>query len=149
MQIAKIDESPNRGLLSKIFSASAVGGPYPPDSKVCYEFVGCFNNSYPFDNAAYFLPIDPSIAQTEFFLYTQKNPKNPEMLSYKNELSESTNYDPRYPLKIFIHGFTDTGLKRWTNYTRNAILEQVSLDAFLKRESVLTLNFFKQIQLSL
>lgn len=28
-------------------------GPWPPDSTVCYDFVGCFSNSPPFNNTGF------------------------------------------------------------------------------------------------
>lgn len=49
---------------------------------VCYDYVGCFNNLPPFDNAHLNLPQSPNQIDTQFLLFTRRNPQNPDYLNY-------------------------------------------------------------------
>jgi hypothetical protein len=76
---------------------------------VCYDNVGCFENTPPFNNAAFYLPISPAESKTDFQLYTIGI--GPDRLSYTNESSiRFSKYNKNYPLKIVIHGFQNSGL---------------------------------------
>ena len=91
---------------------------------VCYDDVGCFDNTPPFNNAAFYLPISPAESKTDFQLYTSAI--GPDRLSYVNENSiRFSKYNKNYPLKIVIHGFQNSGLTPWVIQIVNNLLEAV------------------------
>jgi hypothetical protein len=91
---------------------------------VCYDNVGCFENTPPFNNAAFYLPISPAESKTDFQLYTIGI--GPDRLSYTNESSiKFSKYNKNYPLKIVIHGFQNSGLSPWVIQIVNNLLVAV------------------------
>ena len=73
-----------------------------------------------------YLPIAPEDLKTDFQLYTNLIPNDTDTLSYLDEESvRSSRYDKRYPLKILIHGFQNTGKDKWIIQIANKITENV------------------------
>lgn len=98
--------------------------PYPPNTQICFEDVGCFSNSYPWNNAADFLPVPPDVIKTEFLLFNKKNNNQEEGLSYTNlSIINGSSFDVSLPLKILVHGFTNNRSTPWLNKLKETILE--------------------------
>lgn len=73
----------------------------------CIEDLGCFYTGPPF-----FHPIDRPISLTptsnlkvHFLLYTPNNPQEPEDLDTTPKSIKESSFNPKYPLKVLIHGF--------------------------------------------
>lgn len=93
---------------------------------MCYKYVGCFNNLPPFDNAAYDLPRSPEEIGTEFLLFTQRNPSNPDRLDYVSQSSVvSSHFQSSIQTKIIIHGFANTVKTTWLYNMKDAFLTKV------------------------
>lgn len=76
------------------------------DSKVCYQSVGCFSKSNPFNNSLGELPDSPHEIKIRTFLWTKDNPTISHELNYLDltSISDST-FNAARPTKILIHGF--------------------------------------------
>ncbi|XP_045160658.2 inactive pancreatic lipase-related protein 1-like [Mercenaria mercenaria] len=75
-------------------------------SKVCYDGVGCFHGSHPFDNSLGELPDSPDEVQVRTYLWTQQNPVEAQEINYQDiESIEDSNFDATRPTKVLIHGF--------------------------------------------
>lgn len=106
-------------------TTSTTENPYE-NKTVCYKYVGCFNNLPPFDNAAYDLPRSPEEIGTEFLLFTQRNPSNPDRLDYVSQSSVvSSHFQSSIQTKIIIHGFANTVKTTWLYNMKDAFLTKV------------------------
>jgi hypothetical protein len=98
-------------------------GAYKPNSQVCYDYVGCFSNSEPFNNAALYLPIAPEVLNTKFFLYTGLNENVSEELNYRSEDTiRLSKFNRNNTVKIIIHGFNNNASLPWIMNMAKAIL---------------------------
>lgn len=59
---------------------------------------------------------------TAFYLWTQDNPINEDVLSLDVESITMSNFRTTKPTKILVHGFTDNGKCRWVKLTRDSFL---------------------------
>ncbi len=88
--------------------------------------LGCFSNSYPFNNSGNFLPVSPELIGTEFLLYTKNNLNDEDSLKYDDENTlRVSHFDSSLPLKILIHGFTHKKNTPWIVGLKNEILKKV------------------------
>ena len=95
---------------------------------VCFDFVGCFNNLPPFDNAQQVLPLSPQAIGTTFLLYTHDRLTEPVIIDHVNErLLVGSNYDPKLSTKFIIHGFTNTIRTKWLYTLKDALLRKVDI----------------------
>lgn len=93
---------------------------------VCYDYVGCFNNLPPFDNAHLNLPQSPNQIDTQFLLFTRRNPHNPDYLNYIFPTSIIySNYQKTSATKIIIHGFSNSMITPWIHAMKDAFLKKV------------------------
>lgn len=93
---------------------------------VCYDYVGCFNNLPPFDNAHLNLPQSPNQIDTQFLLFTRRNPHNPDYLNYIFPTSIIySNYQKTSATKIIIHGFSNSMITPWIYAMKDAFLKKV------------------------
>ncbi|CAF0766349.1 unnamed protein product [Brachionus calyciflorus] len=106
-------------------------GPYPADTNLCFPEVGCFSNSYPFNNTGNYLPIHPDELGTEFFLFTRQNQNEAQSLSYTNLDISQTNFNKLLPLKIIIHGFSNDRSTQWLYTIKNEILKQEAVNVII------------------
>jgi hypothetical protein len=118
--------------IGDITTPRPVYGPYKPNTTICFDdLIGCFSNNPPFTNALYYLPIEPEVLNTEFKLYTLARLDEPDDVTYTNKYTLlSSNYDPRYPLKFIIHGFTNSAKKDrdpWVFEMVEAIVQKVRI----------------------
>ncbi|XP_041358259.1 pancreatic lipase-related protein 2-like [Gigantopelta aegis] len=83
---------------------------------VCYDYIGCFDNFPPFDNANLDLPKSPEYIGTRFLLFTRLNRNNSDfqLLNYTIEDSvSSSHFNPKVPTKFILHGFSQNGTTSW------------------------------------
>ena len=67
--------------------------------------------------------MSPDLIKTEFLLFTNKNPKNGEFISYKDINSiKSSSYDRNLPLKILCHGFYNDLNTTWLYTLKDSLL---------------------------
>ncbi|XP_071120830.1 pancreatic lipase-related protein 2-like [Mytilus edulis] len=95
-------------------------------SAQCYGDLGCFTNTYPYNNTGDALPLNPRFIRTRFLLYTSINDRFPRIISRaaSDQLSRSR-YNSNLPTKIIIHGFEQYGMVSWTRQmTRQFILKE-------------------------
>lgn len=93
---------------------------------VCYDYVGCFNNLPPFDNAHLNLPQSPNQIDTQFLLFTRRNPQNPDYLNYIFPTSIIySHYQKTSATKIIIHGFSNSMITPWIHAMKDAFLKKV------------------------
>ncbi|KAL8590214.1 hypothetical protein ACOMHN_010409 [Nucella lapillus] len=74
-----------------------------PNSTVCYDYVGCFSNTAPFNNTNFELPQTPAHVNTTFMLYTRRSSEEMdfEVLPYKNDTPlPSSNFDPSHMTRV-------------------------------------------------
>ncbi|XP_077987390.1 pancreatic lipase-related protein 2-like [Glandiceps talaboti] len=90
--------------------------------EVCYGDLGCFNNDPPYDNSP-FLPQDPADVATGFWLYTEHNMVNYQVIDRNDPASlENSNFDKNKDTKFLIHGWTSSGTTGWVNTMRDEFL---------------------------
>ena len=95
-------------------------------SKVCYDVIGCFDNSAPFNNSWHELPDSPDKVGVTLTLYTRSSPLRGEPLNYKQPKSVvGTHFDPRADTKVIIHGYLDDGTAPWVLNMTRALLQVV------------------------
>ncbi|GFN73656.1 pancreatic lipase-related protein 2 [Plakobranchus ocellatus] len=110
--------------------------PNVPIRSVCYAHVGCFNDSYPFNNAHGKLPLKPEYIQTEFRLFTPENSKEPILLDYGAlDFVTGSTFNPARPTKFVIHGFFNSA-NLWVAGMKDALLTKDNLN-------VVTINWEK------
>ena len=67
--------------------------------------------------------MSPELIKTEFLLFTNKNPKNGEFISYKDiNTVQTSSFDPSLPLKILCHGFYNDLNTTWLYTLKDALL---------------------------
>lgn len=91
---------------------------------MCYDTVGCFNNSDPFTNAWNELPDSPDKIGVTFTLFTRDGPTQGHALDYKKSRPmEDTTFDPEADIKMIIHGYVNDGTEDWNkNLTKHLLL---------------------------
>lgn len=70
------------------------------------------------------LPESPNKINPKFFLYTRKNPKEAQRLSWSVPAdNKGTNLDPKHQTKFIIHGFLDNQLfGKWMQTLKDEFL---------------------------
>lgn len=89
---------------------------------VCFDGIGCFNNSL-YCHRFGFPPNHPDVIDTKFYLYTQWNRLEPDLLN-TDDLNTFLQFSPRKETKIIIHGFMESHDMDHIANLKNAILEQ-------------------------
>jgi len=86
--------------------------------------VGCFNNTVPYNNTANYLPDSPAEIGTEFILFTRANSNQRQYISYKDTKTiKQSSFNRNLPLKILIHGFSNTIEKPWLHEMKDELLK--------------------------
>lgn len=102
------------------------------DSSICYEYIGCFTNSYPYNNTGNILPASPDEIQTKFALFTTTSKNNREFLSYKDTSTiRKSKYNRDLPLKIITHGFASTVDQVWMDEMKDTLFEIESVNVLI------------------
>ena len=64
--------------------------------------------------------------KTEFLLYTRKNYEEEQFFNYNDfDSIKNSNFDPKLPLKLIIHGFGNDRSTPWIHEIKRAILNLV------------------------
>ncbi|PIK52390.1 putative pancreatic lipase-related protein 2 isoform X2 [Apostichopus japonicus] len=74
--------------------------------EVCFDGLGCFNNSL-YCHRFGFPPDHPDAINTRFYLYTRSNPDQPDQLD-SNDRKTFGRFDPVRETKIIFHGYMDS-----------------------------------------
>ncbi|GBM18642.1 Pancreatic lipase-related protein 2 [Araneus ventricosus] len=100
-------------------------------NSVCYDELGCFDKKGTFKHLKQ-LPEPPETVNTQFLLYTKKNPTVPQFLDYKKpETIINSNIDPKMPLKVLTHGFGGTNNMTWLWELKNALVEMEGVNVII------------------
>lgn len=102
----------------------------------CYDEIGCldltcdwFHYKY---RLLYHFPSDRDVINTTFFLYTDKNPCDGQILEANDYNSISNGYFNPYRLTTFIiHGFIDSSQTKWVKQMRDELLKRESQNVVL------------------
>lgn len=113
-------------------TAKPVYGAWPPNTTICYDELGCFENSAPFNNTGNYLPIHPDLIGTEFLLFSRANPTEYQTLTYKDLTSiQDSKYNRNLPLKFIIHGFSNNRETLWIKKLKDAILKKDNVNVIV------------------
>ncbi|XP_046985255.1 pancreatic triacylglycerol lipase-like isoform X1 [Schistocerca americana] len=94
----------------------------------CYDELGCLNVTREWYHLIYrpfnVFPLPRSVIGTRFILYTRKNPTEGQVLRVQNDYTiRKSNFDPKKPTKMIIHGFIDTPLSNWVKEMRRELIK--------------------------
>ncbi|OXU30542.1 hypothetical protein TSAR_002870 [Trichomalopsis sarcophagae] len=92
-------------------------------SRVCYEDVGCFEDTGPFSYLE-MLPSPPKDVGTRFFVYGSRKARSIPMEVPAESISEKANnaIDPDLPTKVLVHGFGSSCDHVWVYEMRSALM---------------------------
>ncbi|KAM5132707.1 pancreatic triacylglycerol lipase-like [Mantella aurantiaca] len=97
-------------------------------NEVCYPRLGCFRDDPPFGETPQrpisHLPWSPEKINTRFLLYTRDNPNSYREISAVTSKSiKESNFRKSQKTRFIIHGFVDSGEKRWLTNMAQAMLQ--------------------------
>ncbi|XP_056385717.1 pancreatic triacylglycerol lipase-like isoform X2 [Hyla sarda] len=103
--------------------------------KKCYEDLGCFTNDYPYwslTRPVSIFPQSPKSINTQFFLFTQQNTDQYQVVSAKNLSSiEQSNFDGSRNSVFIVHGYTESGSDPWPMEMSQAIVRRENVNCFI------------------
>ncbi|KAL3869917.1 hypothetical protein ACJMK2_042539 [Sinanodonta woodiana] len=92
--------------------------------RVCYEEIGCFENTSPFNNALSFLPRSPSEIDVMYHLFTRNNRDSHQTLTTNTNTIRSSNFNGDKATKFIIHGYLGNAANPWVTNMKDAILQR-------------------------
>ncbi|CAL1543544.1 unnamed protein product [Lymnaea stagnalis] len=94
------------------------------ETEVCYDVVGCFNNSAPFNNTNGVLPKSPEELDARIWLFTRDNKATADVLNYTDpDTVKNSHFDPSRHTKVIVHGFSSSFEKTpWIFRMKNKFL---------------------------
>ncbi|PAA86349.1 hypothetical protein BOX15_Mlig003920g3 [Macrostomum lignano] len=106
--------------------ANSIGKRFVPQ-KVCYDGLGCFSTGGNFydlwNRPIQLLPQSPDHLRPTYALFTLRNPMLPQILRYGDKaIIEKSNFNPKLPTKMVIHGFVDDINVPWVGEMKKALL---------------------------
>ncbi|XP_014479688.1 PREDICTED: uncharacterized protein LOC106746986 [Dinoponera quadriceps] len=92
-------------------------------SKVCYEDVGCFEDTGPFSYLE-MLPSPPKDVGTRFLVYGSRKARSIPMEVPADDINDGANraIDPDLPTKVIVHGFGSNCNHLWVYDMRSALM---------------------------
>ncbi|XP_043267550.1 uncharacterized protein [Venturia canescens] len=92
-------------------------------SRVCYEEVGCFEDTGPFSYLE-MLPSPPKDVGTRFFMYGSRKARSVPMEVPADDINDKVNnaIDPDLPTKVIVHGFGSGCEHVWVYEMRSALM---------------------------
>ncbi|XP_056388248.1 pancreatic lipase-related protein 2-like [Hyla sarda] len=100
----------------------------------CYENLGCFSNDYPYKSVTRpvsIFPQSPESINTQFFLFTQQNTDQYQVVSAKNLSSiEQSNFDGSRNSVFIVHGYSDSGSEPWPMEMSQTIVRRENVNCF-------------------
>ncbi|UJR17675.1 hypothetical protein I4U23_004572 [Adineta vaga] len=109
------DQMASHTTVTSATTITRAASPAVPPS-VCYIDFGCFSPRPGFK----LLPQSPQKINTQFFLFTRKQPTRAQVISSSNLGS----FDQKKPTKFIIHGFTDQASNAWVINMTKELLKQ-------------------------
>ncbi|KAK7491933.1 hypothetical protein BaRGS_00016779, partial [Batillaria attramentaria] len=92
--------------------------------QVCYDLVGCFNNSSPFTNDDGKLPEAPTSVKTKFRLYKRGNSTYQLLTYFQNDTSVTNSaFNSNLMTRVIVHGYQNTGDQDWVMAMKDAFLK--------------------------
>ncbi|KAL4237014.1 hypothetical protein ACF0H5_005398 [Mactra antiquata] len=114
---------------------STTKAPVKNTHRVCYEHVGCFYNTPPFDNAHHLLPKSPKSVGTKFSLYTRDGPHTNSthiFIDYvNNKTISASNFSADKPTKFVVHGFANSIETDWPYVMKDELLKREDCNVLL------------------
>ncbi|XP_023226343.1 pancreatic lipase-related protein 2-like [Centruroides sculpturatus] len=116
----------------------------------CMKNLGCFGNGPPFfhpiNRPISFLPKNRELIPTIFSLYTPLNRDHREILKADHqETIEKSNYNPRWPTKMIVHGFMDNSFfTSWMQRMKDEFLSNGDFNVILVDWPLGSFLFFRQ-----
>ena len=115
-----------------ILLASGESSPAKSNTTVCYDYIGCFNNNFPFNNTELYLPEDPETIKTKFSLFTDEDPLFEQDLNYKEiRTIKNSKFNKNLPLKVIVHGYGEDQELEWLLKMKDTLLK-VTISKFFK-----------------
>ncbi|XP_011348633.1 uncharacterized protein LOC105285827 isoform X2 [Ooceraea biroi] len=92
-------------------------------SKVCYEDVGCFEDTGPFSYLE-MLPSPPKDVGTRFFVYGSRKARSIPMEVPADDINDNAHraIDPDLPTKVIVHGFGSNCNHLWVYDMKSALM---------------------------
>ncbi|XP_011877647.1 PREDICTED: uncharacterized protein LOC105567400 isoform X2 [Vollenhovia emeryi] len=92
-------------------------------SKVCYEDIGCFEDTGPFSYLE-MLPSPPKDVGTRFLVYGSRKARSIPMEVPADDINDNANraIDPHLPTKVIVHGFGSDCNHLWVYDMRSALM---------------------------
>ncbi|XP_011174955.1 uncharacterized protein LOC105207204 isoform X2 [Solenopsis invicta] len=92
-------------------------------SKVCYEDIGCFEDTGPFSYLE-MLPSPPKDVGTRFLVYGSRKARSIPMEVPADDISDNAHraIDPNLPTKVIVHGFGSDCNHLWVYDMRSALM---------------------------
>jgi hypothetical protein len=93
---------------------------------VCYDHIGYFSNSFPYNNANGNLPESPDHIQTQFLLYTRQNSPQEKLLDpYNHSTKKHSHFDGSKKTVLITHGYQDDSRSTWIHKMTTELLKMV------------------------
>lgn len=101
--------------------------------QVCYNHIGCFQNTAPYTNSLGKLPNSPDHIRPSFTLHTRQNVNSTSQQLDPFRLSTITasNYDVHHKTAFIVHGFHGTKSDEWIQPLVKALLDEVWLVLYI------------------
>ena len=97
------------------------------DDHICYDGHGCYYKNDTYSNF-WALPDSPEYINTVFYLYTEAEQTNPQVISYSDPKTiTGSRFKKDKPTTIFIHGFGDSVKTAWMPQIQKAVFHGVSI----------------------
>lgn len=97
--------------------------------QVCYNHIGCFQNTPPYTNSLGKLPKSPDHIRPSFTLHTRQNVNSTsqQLDPYRPSTITASSYDVHHKTAFIVHGFHGTKNDEWVQPLVKALLDEVWL----------------------
>jgi hypothetical protein len=94
---------------------------------VCYNHIGCFQNTPPYTNSLGKLPKSPDHIRPSFTLRTRQNVNSTsqQLDPYRPSTITASRYDVHHKTAFIVHGFHGTKTDDWIQPLVKALLDEV------------------------
>jgi len=95
--------------------------------QVCYNHIGCFQNTPPYTNSLGKLPKSPDYIRPSFTLHTRQNVNSTsqQLDPYRPSTITASSYDVHHKTAFIVHGFHGTKNDEWVQPLVKALLDEV------------------------
>ena len=94
---------------------------------MCYNHIGCFQNTPPYTNSLGKLPKSPDHIRPSFTLHTRQNVNSTsqQLDPYRPSTITASSYDVHHKTVFIVHGFHGTKTDEWIQPLVKALLDEV------------------------